>query len=97
MQSIDKHIDLIILKFQKAMGHSEISQEKMRASIRDYLLEGHDSDMETLSVQMEIDQLKGVVIDSVYYKQEYTKIKDRLDERIKTLSYMGEDISILDN
>ena len=91
MEPIDKHIDLIFLKFYKSMGYSEIPQDAMRASIRDYLLDSHDNDMEALSVQMEIEQLKGVEIDANYYKKEYKKIKDKLNDKIKELSYMGED------
>ena len=96
MQSIDKHIDLILIKFHKAMGYSDLPQEKMRESIRDYLLATHDKDMEALSVQMEIEQLQGMEINSTYYKKEYKKIKDNLDIRIKELSYMGEDKSLSD-
>lgn len=95
MQTIDKQIDQIMFKISVSYGYSELSQDKLRASIRDYLLESHDADMEALSVQMEIEQMSGIKIDSEWYKTEYTKIKNRLNDRILELAYMGEDKGVL--
>ena len=90
MQPIEKHIDLVLIKFRAAGGYSELSQDSLRAAIRDYLLEIHDRDMETLGVQMDIEQQLGKTIDQAFYKKEYTKIKNNLNDRIKELSYMGD-------
>lgn len=97
MQSIEKHIDTIMIKFKKANGYSELPQDTLRDTLKDYLMESHSADMEALSVQMEIEQLQGVKIDEAYYKKEYTKIKHRLNDRIAELIYMGEDKVLLLN
>lgn len=90
MQPIDKHIDLIVIKFHNAKGYSEVSQDRLRASIRDYLLNFHDEEMESLAAQMELEQLANKPIDQEFYKKNYKQIKNKLDDRIKELGYMGE-------
>jgi hypothetical protein len=92
MQVIDKHIDMILIKFRKSGGYSELPEESLRAVIRDHLLNEHDNDLEALSVQMEIEQSQGKIINSDFYKREYKKVKNRLNDRIHDLGYMGEDM-----
>lgn len=91
MESVDKYIDLIMIKFYQAMGYSEIPQEKIREIIKDYLLNSHDEDMQALAVQMEVEQLQGKEINAEFYKKEYSKIKAKLNDRVRELSYIGED------
>lgn len=90
MEPIDKKIDLVIIKFHNAKGYSEVSQDRLRGSIRDYLLNFHDEEMEMLAAQMELEQLANKPIDQDFYKRQYKLIKNRLDDRIKELGYMGE-------
>lgn len=91
VEPIAKYVDQVLLKFKNANGYSDMPFEAMRLSIRDYLLEAHDSDMEALALQMEIEQLQNKEIDQEYYKKAYAKIKRNLVERVAALSFTGED------
>ena len=86
MVKINEYVDTIIEFLKENNYYSEISESKLRCSIRDYLMEEHDKDMEVLSVKLELEEINGVEIDKNWYKKEYQLIKDRLFQRAQQIS-----------
>lgn len=90
MTTLNKEIEFIIAKFKQAGGYSELSDEQLRASIRDYLLLEHDRDMETLSVKMELENISNAQIDKQWYERQYFEIKKRLAIKIAEMAFTGD-------
>ncbi len=90
MMKIDKYIDSIMDKINKANGYSEMTDDSLRDIIRDYLLDEHDKELNSLAVKMEMDRMNGNKIDLDYYHEQYDKVKGKMLSKVEELSWMGE-------
>lgn len=83
---IEKYVDYIIHNFIAANGYSEFNEERMRDSIREYLIAEHEQEMEKLAIKMDLDKKSGVKVDMLEYQRQYEVIKANLVRRVDELA-----------
>ena len=89
LERIDTYIDIAIKKFNQANGYSELTSDKLRTVIRDYLLVEYDREIQELAFKMELEQNLGRLIDQSWYRSEFEKIRFKFLTKVDDICNMN--------
>ena len=88
---IRPYVDLIIEKFDKANGYTEIDKKILRSTIAKYLEDIYDEEIENLCTRLEINSDGDLLLDTGVYNRELLKIKSIVLRKSQELSKSNKD------
>lgn len=87
---IDQYVQVAVSKFVHARGYSEYPVDKMRESIRRYLITDYNREVQALSAHLQYEQSQGFPINRDWYQNEVEKIRAKFLRKVEEMCWMGD-------